>query len=220
LAIRKTINTSPPHRSPYILNTFNGKNKLPIHSPSSIRGTYRAIHIEKFQQYKYLGGTLDDAVGEAYDKVARLLQLGYPGGPIIDKLAQKGKPTIKLPRPLIKDKQKNKYNFSFSGLKTAVLKEIKENKHSKEDIAASFQEAVIDVLTTKTMLAVEEFNIKDIVIAGGVSANTGLRERFKQLEKQKGIKAHFPPLYLCTDNGGMVAFTGYIQDTKDTKKQG
>ena len=165
--------------------------------------------IKGFQDYTYLGGTLDDAVGEAYDKVARLLDLGYPGGPIIDKLAERGKPIVELPRPLLKNRNKNKYNFSFSGLKTAVLREIQKGIYSKEDIATSFQEAVIDVLTKKALLAVEEFGVKNIVVAGGVSANKGLRKRFSEIEKEKGIKVYFPPLHLCTDNAGMVAYTGY-----------
>ncbi len=175
-----------------------------------VSGGHTELYIvEDFQKYKYLGGTLDDAVGEAYDKVARLLNLGYPGGPIIDKLASKGKPIIKFPRPLLKDRGKNKYNFSFSGLKTAVLNEVRKGIYSKEDISASFQEAVVDVLTKKTMLAVEEFDIKNIVVAGGVSANSGLRKRFKELEEKNKINVYFPPLYLCTDNAAMVAYTGY-----------
>jgi len=175
-----------------------------------VSGGHTEMYIVKgFQNYIYLGGTLDDAVGEAYDKVARLLDLGYPGGPIIDKLAEKGKPTIELPRPLLKNRDKNKYNFSFSGLKTAVLREIKKGIYTKEDIATSFQKAVVDVLTSKSLLAVDEFGIKNIVVAGGVSANKGLRERFREIEKEKGINVYFPPLYLCTDNAGMVAYTGY-----------
>ena len=165
--------------------------------------------IEDFEKYKYLGGTLDDAVGEAYDKVAKLLDLGYPGGPIIDKLAYKGQEVEKLPRPLLKDNEKNKYNFSFSGLKTAVLNLVNKNKYEKEDIACSFQEAATDVLLKKTLKAVEEFNIKNIVIGGGVSANKRLREKFKTLEDKYNIKVYFPPLNLCTDNGLMVAYTGF-----------
>ncbi len=175
-----------------------------------VSGGHTELYIvEDFEKYRYLGGTLDDAVGEAYDKVSKLLDLGYPGGPIIDKLAYKGKEIEKLPRPLLKDRDKNKYNFSFSGLKTAVLNLVNKNKCKKEDIASSFQEASTDVLVKKTLLAVEEFNIKSIVVAGGVSANRRLREKFKRLEKKYNIKVYFPPLNLCTDNGLMVAYTGF-----------
>ena len=166
--------------------------------------------VEDFEKYKYLGGTLDDAVGEAYDKVSKLLDLGYPGGPIIDKLAYKGKEIKKLPRPLLKDKNKNKYNFSFSGLKTAVLNLLNtEDNLKKEDIACSFQEASTEVLVKKALLAVEEFKVKNVVVAGGVSANKRLREKFKKVAKSKNLNIYFPPLNLCTDNGLMVAYTGY-----------
>ena len=175
-----------------------------------VSGGHTELYIvEDFEKYKYLGGTLDDAVGEAYDKVSKLLNLGYPGGPIIDKLAYEGKEIEKLPRPLLKDKSKNKYNFSFSGLKTAVLNLVNKKSLKKEDIACSFQEASTDVLVKKTLLAVEEFNIRNVVVAGGVSANKRLREKFKSLEKEKNIKVYFPPFNLCTDNGLMVAYTGY-----------
>ena len=175
-----------------------------------VSGGHTELYIvEDFERYKYLGGTLDDAVGEAYDKVSKLLNLGYPGGPIIDKLAYEGKEIEKLPRPLLKDKSKNKYNFSFSGLKTAVLNLVNKKSLKREDIACSFQEASTDVLVKKTLLAVEEFNIRNVVVAGGVSANKRLREKFKSLEKEKNIKVYFPPFNLCTDNGLMVAYTGY-----------
>jgi len=175
-----------------------------------VSGGHTELYIVKdFEKYVYLGGTLDDAVGEAYDKVSKLLNLGYPGGPIIDKLAYKGEEKEKLPRPLLKDRDKNRYNFSFSGLKTAVLNLVNKNIHSKEDIACSFQEAATDVLVKKSLMAVEEFNIKNIVVAGGVSANKRLREKFKDFEKRFNLKVYFPPLNLCTDNGLMVAYTGY-----------
>jgi len=165
--------------------------------------------INKFENYLYIGGTLDDAVGEAYDKVARMLGLGYPGGPIIDKLSRKGKESIKFPRPLLNDKGKNKFNFSFSGLKSAVLREIEKGTYSKEDIAKSFQEAVVDVLVSKTIAASKKFNVNRIVIAGGVSANSRLREKFYQESKIHNLEVFFPPLYLCTDNGAMIAYAGY-----------
>lgn len=175
-----------------------------------VSGGHTELYIVRdFQDYQYLGGTLDDAVGEAYDKVARMLNLGYPGGPIIDKLSKEGKEIIKLPRPLIKEKDRHKYNFSFSGLKSAVLREVEKCIYKPEDIAASFQSAAVDVLVSKTVNAALEYNIKNIVVAGGVSANTALREKLSKEAEKKGLNVYFPPLYLCTDNAAMVAYTGY-----------
>ncbi len=175
-----------------------------------VSGGHTELYIIRgFEDYVYLGGTLDDAAGEAYDKVARMLGLGYPGGPIIDKLAKEGQEVIKFPRPLLSDKGKNRFNFSFSGLKSAVLREVEKGIYRKEDIARSFQEAVVDVLVGKTIDASQEFNIKNIVVAGGVSANSRLRERFFQEAEKRNLNIYFPPFYLCTDNAAMVAFTGY-----------
>ncbi|WP_457624264.1 tRNA (adenosine(37)-N6)-threonylcarbamoyltransferase complex transferase subunit TsaD [Persephonella sp.] len=175
-----------------------------------VSGGHTELYLIKgFEQYIYLGGTLDDAAGEAYDKVARMLGLGYPGGPVIDKLAKEGKEVIKFPRPLLNDRGKNRFNFSFSGLKSAVMRELEKGKYSKEDIAASFQEAVVDVLVGKTTDAVKEFGVKNVVVAGGVSANSRLREKFTEVSLSEGYTVHFPPLYLCTDNAAMVAYTGY-----------
>ncbi|NPA16803.1 MAG: tRNA (adenosine(37)-N6)-threonylcarbamoyltransferase complex transferase subunit TsaD [Aquificae bacterium] len=175
-----------------------------------VSGGHTELYLIKgFEQYMYLGGTLDDAAGEAYDKVARMLGLGYPGGPVIDKLAKEGKEVIKFPRPMLNDKGKNRFNFSFSGLKSAVMRELEKGKYSKEDIAASFQEAVVDVLVGKTTDAVKEFGVKNVVVAGGVSANSRLREKFTEVSLSEGYTVHFPPLYLCTDNAAMVAYTGY-----------
>jgi N6-L-threonylcarbamoyladenine synthase len=175
-----------------------------------VSGGHTELHIiHNFEDYQFLGGTLDDAVGEAYDKVARMLGLGYPGGPIIDKLAKNGKEVIKFPRPLLKDKGKNRFNFSFSGLKSAVLREIEKGIYSKEDIAKSFQEAATDVLVYKTVDASKEFGIKNIVVAGGVSANSRLREKLLSKGKEENLNINFPPLYLCTDNAAMVSYTGF-----------
>ncbi len=175
-----------------------------------VSGGHTELYIVKeFEEYHYLGGTLDDAVGEAYDKVARMLNLGYPGGPIIDKLSKEGKCSINFPRPMIKDTGKNKYNFSFSGLKSAVLREIEKGSFKIEDLACSFQEAAVDVLVHKTIKAAKEHRIKNIVVAGGVSANSRLREKLLEEAKKEDLSVYFPPLYLCTDNAAMVAFTGY-----------
>ncbi|HEX8992258.1 MAG TPA: tRNA (adenosine(37)-N6)-threonylcarbamoyltransferase complex transferase subunit TsaD [Anaerolineales bacterium] len=159
-------------------------------------------------QYKRLGATLDDAAGEAFDKVGRVLDLSYPGGPAIQQAAQEGNPTrFNLPRAWLD----GTWDFSFSGLKTAVLREV-QSYHSKgpsvpvADMAASFQAAVVQVLFTKTMDAARDFGVKDIIVAGGVSANTALREAF---QSQQEFPVHIPPLALCTDNAAMVAAAGY-----------
>lgn len=154
---------------------------------------------------KWLGGTRDDAAGECFDKTARLLGLGYPGGPAIEKTAQKGNPqAFDLPRPMIK--QKN-FDFSFAGLKTAVLRVTKEQKTKikKEDLAASIQQAIIDVLVEKTVRAAEKYRVKSVLLAGGVAANRKLREKMK-LE----INLFVPPPKLCTDNATYVASCAYF----------
>ncbi len=160
--------------------------------------------------YKHLGSTLDDAAGEAFDKVGRLLGLPYPGGPSVQKAAEDGDPTrFKFPRAWLEGTN----NFSFSGLKTAVLYEIRElEKKGRSlpvfDLAASFQAAVVDVLYKKTMEAAREYNAKEILVAGGVSANHALRNAF---QSQTEFKVHIPPLALCTDNAAMIAAAGYYR---------
>jgi len=158
--------------------------------------------------YKRLGATLDDAAGEAFDKVARLLGLPYPGGPSIQKAAEEGDPTaFKFPRAWLE----GTWNFSFSGLKTAVLKVTKRMDDSHlpvADLAASFQAAVVDVLFNKTLKAAREFNVKQIVVGGGVSANKPLRDAFMA---QAEFPVNIPPLFLCTDNAAMIAAAGYFR---------
>jgi tRNA N6-adenosine threonylcarbamoyltransferase len=160
--------------------------------------------------YKRLGATLDDASGEAFDKVARLLGLPYPGGPSVQKAAEEGSPAaFKFPRAWLE----GTYNFSFSGLKTAVLKEVKRLKDEGRplpvmDMAASFQKAIIDVLFEKTMKAAREYQVRDIIVGGGVSANKPLRDTF---ESQTEFRLHIPPLRYCTDNAAMVAAAGYYR---------
>lgn len=152
--------------------------------------------------YEHLGGTLDDAAGEAFDKVGRLLGLPYPGGPSIDEIADKGQPdAFRFPRAMMSDN----YNFSFSGLKTAVLRETKryeEGRFPVADLAASFQAAVVDVLVDKTAKAAGESGATAIHIAGGVSANRALR---KQMEESVSVPVRYPPPILCTDNAAMIA---------------
>ena len=162
--------------------------------------------VEDFGRYRSLGGTLDDAVGESYDKVARMLGLGYPGGPPIDRLARQGKPIYDLPRPMIDE---GGLNFSFSGLKTAVRNLLQKEKGARvEDVCASFQEAVVDLISSKVLRAVEETGIRRLVVAGGVIANSGLRERLSSMAQEGIFELGIPPLELTTDNAVMVASAG------------
>ena len=161
--------------------------------------------------YRRLGSTRDDAAGEAFDKVARLLGLAYPGGPSIQRAAENGDPTrFNFPRA----RTDNPYDFSFSGLKTAVLYQVNDLKKQRsgnlpvEDLAASFQAAVVDALFTKTIQAARDFNAKETLVAGGVSANRALREAF---QSQDEFMVHIPPFALCTDNAAMIAAAGYYQ---------
>ncbi|MEL0237725.1 MAG: bifunctional ribosomal protein alanine acetyltransferase/tRNA (adenosine(37)-N6)-threonylcarbamoyltransferase complex transferase subunit TsaD, partial [Aquiluna sp.] len=159
---------------------------------------------------------IDDAAGEAFDKVARVLGLPYPGGPEIDKAAESGDPAaIRFPRGLMlpKDMERNKYNFSFSGLKTAVARWVEKCEESNEsystaDVAASFREAVIDVLLTKALWACEEFGVPRLLLGGGVVANARLRQEAVRRCSEAGIELRIPRFSLCTDNGAMIAALG------------
>ncbi len=162
---------------------------------------------------KELGSTLDDAAGEAYDKVSRLLGLGYPGGPVVDKLAQRGEPNISFPRALSRAddlRGEHRYNFSFSGLKTAVARYVEAAERageviSVEDVCASFQEAVVDVLTAKAIMACEDTGARTLLLGGGVAANSRLRELAQERCNAHGIELRVPRFALCTDNGVMIA---------------
>jgi N6-L-threonylcarbamoyladenine synthase len=166
--------------------------------------------MEDHLHYRRLGATLDDAAGEAFDKVARLLGLPYPGGPSVQKAAENGNDkAFNFPRARLE----GSWDFSFSGLKTAVLRMVKQLEEEGkpipvEDMAASFQTAVVDVLFSKTMAAARQFGVNEIVVAGGVSANKALRSVFIE---QKEFKVRIPPLYLCTDNAAMIAAAGYFR---------
>ncbi len=168
--------------------------------------------VENFGKYKILGRTRDDAAGESFDKVAKMLGLGYPGGPIIEKMASKGNPSsFNLPRALVGN---GTLDFSFSGLKSSVRRLIeKSNSASKPldipNISASFQEAVVDVLTMKAMDACESERLNRIVLTGGVAANSYLRERLKSAAQKRNIKCYFPKPIHCTDNAAMIACTGF-----------
>lgn len=174
------------------------------------------IHVEDYIDFTLYGKTRDDAAGEAFDKVARAMDIGYPGGPVIDKLAKEGKETYELPRVML---ERGSCDFSFSGLKTAVLNELNNAKQKGEeirvaDMAASFQNAVVDVLTEKTYRLAHELGEKKIVLAGGVSANSGLRAAMEKRGAEEGIEVYYPDPILCTDNGAMIASVGYYSYMK------
>jgi N6-L-threonylcarbamoyladenine synthase len=166
--------------------------------------------MDKDYSFKKIGGTLDDAVGEAYDKVARVLGLPYPGGPMVDKLAHQGTDTYDLPLPL----DDTSFNFSFSGLKSAVIN-LKHNEEQRgntiniDNLAASFQNRVVEILIKKTLHALEEYNCQNLIVAGGVSANKGLREKLAIVCKERRINLTFPQFIHCTDNAAMIGAAGY-----------
>ncbi len=173
-------------------------------------GHTELVYMKEDYDFKVVGSTLDDAVGEAYDKVARVLDLPYPGGPKVDKLAHIGQDTYKLPLPLDDDT----YNFSFSGLKSAVInlkhnEAQKGNEIVKENLACSFQNKVIEILTKKTIKALKEYNCDNLIIAGGVSANAGIRDEFKKICALNKINLTIPNLKYCTDNAAMIGAAGY-----------
>jgi N6-L-threonylcarbamoyladenine synthase len=163
--------------------------------------------VDGFGLYRELGRTRDDAAGEAYDKVSKLLGLGYPGGPLIDALAQKGDPkSVVFPRAYLPEG----LDFSFSGLKTAVMNYLKSReKASVNDICAGFQQAVVDVLVRKTEWAAKKEGVGKVTVSGGVGANSFLRKELGLMGKEKGIRVFFPPVSLCTDNAAMIAAAGY-----------
>ncbi|MFS0820803.1 tRNA (adenosine(37)-N6)-threonylcarbamoyltransferase complex transferase subunit TsaD [Bacillus sp. 1P02SD] len=176
-------------------------------------GHTELVYMEEHASFKVIGETRDDAAGEAYDKVARTLSLPYPGGPHIDRLAHEGTATIDLPRAWLEE---DSYDFSFSGLKSAVINalhnaEQRGEKIDPKNLAASFQESVIDVLVTKTVKAAKQYQVKQVLLAGGVAANKGLRAALEEafLEKPE-VKLIIPPLSLCTDNAAMIAAVGSV----------
>ena len=174
-------------------------------------GHTHLVEVKDYGVYEMLGRTRDDASGEAFDKIARAMGLGYPGGPIIDKLAKQGnKHSIEFPRANMDEE----YDFSFSGLKSAVLnylnaKKMKNEEIIVEDVAASFQEAVVEVLSTKAVKAAIDKNYKIIALAGGVACNSALREKITEMAKEHGIEVKYPPVVLCTDNAAMIGCAGY-----------
>ena len=170
-------------------------------------GNTQIIHVKDYTSFEVLGKTRDDAVGEAFDKVARVNGFGYPGGPKIDKLAQTGTPSINLPKTHLET-----LDFSFSGIKTAIINlHHKEPDINKADLAASFEKNVAEALVDNAKKAIIRTKMDKIVLAGGVSANTFIRKKFDELSEEKNIKIYYPELKLCTDNGAMIASAGYYE---------
>lgn len=168
-------------------------------------GHTHLVYVEDYTKFKILGKTRDDAIGEAFDKVARVVGLGYPGGPKVDKLAKEGVANINLPKTHL-----DNLDFSFSGIKTAILNLYHKNPNiNKADLCKSFEKDCCDILIENVMKAVKMYNVDKIVLAGGVSANSYIRNEFLNLEKEKNIKVYYPELKLCTDNAAMIASAGY-----------
>jgi len=205
------------HLEGHILSIFLEKEtpSFPFVALTVSGGHTSIYHVQGYGQYIQMGQTLDDAAGEAFDKVAKILGLGYPGGTAIEKAARKGKrDLIKFPRAFLAP---DSLDFSFSGLKTAVALYIKGWKDQKEipkdvslaDIAASFQESVIDVLVQKSLKAAQKVGVRSVVVAGGVACNQRLREMFSEEARQHGFHIFYPSAKYCTDNGAMIAVAGY-----------
>jgi len=204
------------HIEGHIYSNFleNSNLKFP-HICLTVSGGHNLlVLVNNHFEYEIIGNTLDDAAGEVIDKVARFLGLGFPGGPIIDKLSKDGNSKkFHFPRPLIEE---NNYDFSFSGLKTAVTRKVNNlndlnEKFEINDLVASFQEAIVDTLVQKTLLAAKNYSIKQISVVGGVSANSRLRELFKERATKFGIEVFFPSLSYTTDNAAMIACLGYYK---------
>jgi N6-L-threonylcarbamoyladenine synthase len=171
------------------------------------------VAMEGHGDYRVLGSTIDDAAGEAFDKVARYLGLGYPGGPAVDRLAMEGDPTaIRFPRAMLEQG----FDFSFSGLKTAVVNYVRKHPDvATADVCASFQEAVVDVLVAKARRAAKEIGASAMCLGGGVAANSQLRERFLDACVEEGLHGFLPSRAMCTDNAAMVAAAGYFRLRSD-----
>lgn len=173
------------------------------------------VLMKDIKSYKVLGETVDDAAGEAFDKVAKLLGLPYPGGPEVSKMATQAKHPVEFPRPMIHTKD---YNFSFSGLKTAVLYYLRDHQGaSKADICAGFQNAAVDVLVTKTIRAAKQYKARSVSLSGGVAANQMLRSKLADSCQLSGVSFHLPPLNLCTDNAEMIGIAAAFKILYNSK---
>lgn len=175
-------------------------------------GHTAVVRVDSYTSFTYLGGTMDDAVGEAFDKVARVLSLPYPGGPEIEKAAKGGSRTVYIPEP----KHANPYDFSFSGIKTSVINYAhtaaqRGEEINKADVACSFQSAVAEMLVKAAVRAAKEYGLKDIALAGGVGANGEIRRTLTEACEKRGLHAHFPTKETCTDNAAMIAMEAYLQ---------
>ncbi|MFD1066909.1 tRNA (adenosine(37)-N6)-threonylcarbamoyltransferase complex transferase subunit TsaD [Oceanobacillus locisalsi] len=193
-------------------NRLENEFEFPLLALIVSGGHTELVLMKNHYSFELIGETRDDAAGEAYDKVARMLKLPYPGGPEIDRLSAEGEATIDFPRAWLEE---GSYDFSFSGLKSAVINKLHNAQQRGEtlepaDIASSFQQSVIDVLTEKTYRAAQEYQVEQVIVAGGVAANKGLRESLK--DRFRGDKAdlYIPPIHLCTDNAAMIAAAGTI----------
>ena len=191
-------------------NKFVGEFKFPLLCLVVSGGHTEIVYMDKEYSFKRIGSTLDDSVGEAYDKVARVVGIPYPGGPLMDKLASKGKHLYNLPAP----KDDNSYDFSFSGIKSAVINLVHNEKRrgneiNKEDLATSFQETAIGILVKKTKRALEEYGVKQLLLAGGVSANSGLRKALEDVCENMEVELLKPEIKYCTDNAAMIGAAAY-----------
>lgn len=202
--------------SPLLADGSSRPPKFPFVALLVSGGHTQLMLVNRIGDYQLLGETVDDAAGEAFDKTAKLLDLDYPGGAALSKLAESGKAAgFDLPRPMLHSKD---LDFSFSGLKTAVLHQVKKAQSTNSDtesfranLAYAFVEAVTDVLSHKAMAALEQMECRDLVVAGGVGANTQLRKKLTAMATACGYQVHYPPIELCTDNGVMIAFAGALR---------
>ena len=215
LAMSLDIPTIPIHHlEGHLLSPFleNDQPAFPFLALLVSGGHSQLIHVRELGDYEIIGDTLDDAAGEAFDKSAQLLGLGYPGGAVLSNLASTGSSFYSLPKPLINS---DDLNFSFSGLKTAVLNLVKKeqplDESKKANIAYAFQESITDVLTKKCLKALNEKNLSCLVVSGGVGANRQLRDKLKSLSQKHDFELFFPSLEFCTDNGAMIAIAGFFR---------
>jgi len=220
--VKKIPYVGVDHMAGHLFSVFLGENKpeFPYIALIASGGHSSIFHVTDHFHYRLIGRTRDDAAGEAFDKGAKILDLPYPGGPIISELAKNGGPAaINFPRSWL---DPDSLDFSFSGIKTSVANYVKQNQQlimnrdekrrspvETANICASFQEAVVDVLVGKTMKAACNFNVKNVVLAGGVAANPRLREVFRQVGGREGFMVYMPPQEFCTDNAAMIALAGY-----------
>lgn len=222
LSYAKNIPIVPVHhiKGHMYANFLEHDVTLPCISLVVSGGHTNIIHIDEEHNFTNIGETLDDAVGESCDKVARVLGLGYPGGPLIDKMYYQGNRNfLKITKPKV-----SKYDFSFSGIKTAIINydnqmKMKNEEYKKEDLAASFLGTVVDILCEKTLAAAIEKNVKTIMIAGGVAANSLLRSQLTKQAEENGIKVIYPSMKLCTDNAAMIAEAAYYKLKNSENKE-